>query len=63
MSTNYDELAERAEYGNLTVKHGTVRRGAEAAAEAQRLLLESSGATSADELTRFVLGCPDVTES
>ena len=60
MSTNYDELAARAERGELSVKPGTVRRGSEAAAEAQRSLMEAAGATSADELTRIVLGRPSV---
>lgn len=60
MSTNYDELAARAERGDLTVKPGTVRRGSEASVEAQRSLMEAAGATSADELTRIVLGRPSV---
>lgn len=46
MSTDYDELARRAECGELAVKHGTVRRGAEAAAEARRVLREGTGETS-----------------
>ncbi len=60
MSTNYDKLAERGERGDLKVKPGTVRRGPEAADEAQRLLMDVTGATSADELTRIVLGRPNV---
>ncbi|MCT1550055.1 hypothetical protein [Brevibacterium casei] len=51
MSTNYDELAVRAERGDLTVKPGTVRGGPQAAAEAQRLLMEAPGATSVNDLT------------
>ena len=58
MTTDYDELAARAERGDLKVKPGTVRRGPEAAAEAQRLLMESTGATSAADLTRLALGRP-----
>lgn len=54
MSTNYDELTARAECGDLKMKPGTVRRGTEAAAEAQRLLMEATGATTADELTALV---------
>lgn len=50
MSINYDELAARAERGDLTVKPGTVRQGTDAAAEAQRLLMEATGAKSADAL-------------
>lgn len=60
MSPNYDELAERAERGDLKVKPGTVRRGADAAAEAQRSLIEATGATSLDELTHIALGRPHV---
>lgn len=58
MDTNYDKLAERAERGELKVKPGTVRRGAEAASAAQRLLMEATGAVSTDELTHMVLGRP-----
>ncbi|WP_172797096.1 hypothetical protein [Devriesea agamarum] len=55
MSTIYDELAARAERGDLTVKPGTARRGTEAAVEAQRLLMEATGVTNADDLTAFVV--------
>ncbi|MBM7796718.1 ribbon-helix-helix protein, CopG family [Pseudoglutamicibacter cumminsii] len=58
MNTNYDKLAERAERGELSVKPGTVRRGPKAAEAAQRLLMEATGATSADELTHIALGRP-----
>lgn len=60
MTTNYDDLAARAERGELRVKPGTVRRGAEASAEAQRSLMEAAGVASVDELTRVVLGRPSV---
>lgn len=60
MSTNYDELAARAERGDLTIKPGTVRRGADAAADAQRSLLDATGAATLDELTHIVLGRPSV---
>ncbi len=60
MSTNYEKLAARAERGDFKVKPGTVRRGSEATAEAQRSLIEATGATSVDELTRIVLGRPSV---
>lgn len=39
MNTDYEKLADRAERGELRVKPGTVRRGSEAADEAQHLLL------------------------
>ena len=51
LSISYDDLAARAERGELMVKPGTVLRGAEAAAAAQLLLMEATGATSADDLT------------
>lgn len=57
VSTNYDELAVRAERGYLTVKPGTVRRGTKAAADAQRLVMEATGATNADDLIAFVVRC------
>lgn len=60
MSTSYDKLAARAERGDLKVTPGTVRRGPEAAAEAQRSLMEATGARSAAELTRIALGRPRV---
>lgn len=60
MSTNYDELAERAERGELAVKPGTTRHGEDAANEARRLLMEAAGVTSADELTKVALGRPSL---
>lgn len=62
MTINYNDLAARAERGELAVKPGTVRRGADAAAQAQRNLLEAAGATSLDELTRVALGRPSLGE-
>lgn len=58
MNTNYDELAARAERGELSVKPGTACRGSEAASEAQRSLIEATGAMSTDEMTRIALGRP-----
>ena len=55
MNTDYEKLADRAERGELRVKPGTVRRGSEAADEAQRLLMDADGAASVDDLTRIVL--------
>lgn len=54
MSTSYDELSARAERGDLIVKPDTLSQGPEAADTAQRLLMEATGATSADELTALV---------
>ncbi|MFF8819449.1 hypothetical protein ACF07D_15790 [Leucobacter sp. NPDC015123] len=39
--TTYEDLAERAERGDLTAIPGTARRGPEVAEEAQRLLKEA----------------------
>ena len=55
MNTDYEKLADRAERGELRVKPRTVRRGSEAADEAQRLLMDAAGAVSVDDLTRIVL--------
>ena len=55
MNTGYEKLADRAERGELRVKPGSVRRGSEAADEAQRLLMDAAGAVSVDDLTRIVL--------
>jgi hypothetical protein len=60
MSTNYDDLAARAERGGLAVKPGTVRRGPEAASDAQRLLMEATGTTSVEGMTRVALGRPSL---
>lgn len=60
MNTNYDELAARAERGELAIKPGTVRRGTDAAAEAQRLLMEATGGTSLEDMTRLALGRPSL---
>ena len=60
MTTNYDDLAARAERGELTVKPGTVLRGADAADEARRSLMDATGAADLDELTHIVLGRPSV---
>jgi len=54
----YDELAARAERGELAVKPGTIRRGADAAADAQRALMEATGATSLKEATKLAIGRP-----
>lgn len=56
MSTNYDELAARAERGELKSKPGMARRGPEVAADAQRLLMAATGATNPGEITQIALG-------
>lgn len=56
--TKDDELAARAERGELTVKPGTVRRGAAARSGAQRSLLEATGADTVPEAMRIAVGRP-----
>lgn len=57
MSYDDDDLAARAERGELRVKPGGINlRGDAAAVEAQRLLMEATGAMSVGELTGIVLG-------
>lgn len=58
MSTNYDELAERAERGELALKPGSSLRGAAAAEEARRVLMAATGAASVEDVTRIALGRP-----
>lgn len=60
MSTEYDDLARGAERGELSVKPGTARHGTDATGEAQRLLLEATGTTNTEELTRIALGRPSL---
>lgn len=55
---DYDELADRAEHGGLTVKPGTIRRGPEAAEAARVALTETTGATTVEEATRIAVGRP-----
>ena len=57
---DYDELAGRAERGELPVIAGTVLAGAAAAAAGQQMLLEATGASNVDEATRIALGRPRV---
>lgn len=63
MSTNYDELAARAERGELKVVPGTERHGAEAMQQAREELLAASGATSPEEFIRMAMGRPPVGEN
>lgn len=61
-TTDYDDLAERAERGELTIKPGTIRRGVAAAAEAQRLLMDASGTDTLDDMNRIARGGPSLGE-
>lgn len=58
LDRDYDELTARAERGELKVKPGTVLRGSDAADEAQRLLMEATGATTTEEMARIALEQP-----
>lgn len=62
MSTNYEELAARAERGELKPKKGTAKYGQEAVNAARSQLLAASGAQSVEEFTRMALGRPAVGE-
>lgn len=58
MNSKYEDLAARAAQGDLTIKPGTTVRGTGAAEQARALLLEATGTTSTEELTRVALGRP-----
>ena len=58
----YAELADMAERGELRPV-GRAKRGPEAAAEGQRLLMEATGASSVEETFRLSLGRPPVAEA
>lgn len=62
MSTNtdYEALADRAEAGRLAPKPDTLRRGAEARAEAARVLMAATGATRVEDVVPLALGRPRV---
>lgn len=54
----YDELAARAERGELSIKAGTLRRGPAARDETHRALMEATGATTTAEAKRIAVGRP-----
>lgn len=60
MSANYEDLAARAERGELAVKTGTVRRGDEARAHAREALMEATGTATLDDAIRLAVGRPPV---
>lgn len=60
MMTNQDELAARAERGELKVKPGTVRRGAAARSAARDSLMEATGADTVAEALQLAVGRPRV---
>ena len=56
--TDYEELARRAERGELPVKAGTVQRGAAAVAQSQELLMQATGTTTIEDAVAVALA-PD----
>lgn len=56
----YEELAARAERGDLAVKPGTVRRGKSARADARSALMKATGATSPEDAVHLAVGRPSV---
>ena len=58
----YAELAERAERAELRPV-GNAKRGAEAAAEGRRLIMEATGASSVEGAFHLALGRPPVAEA
>lgn len=59
----YEALDDAITHGFVKVKPGTRRRGADAAREAQKLLIAATGATSPDEVIPIALGRPPVGSS
>ena len=55
---DYDELAGRAERGELPVISGTALVGAAAAAAGRQMLLDATGASDLEEATQIALGRP-----
>lgn len=55
-----DELAARAERGELAVKPGTIRRGDAAAIEARNALMAATGAATPQEAVQLSMGRPPV---
>lgn len=56
----YEELARRAEAGELRPIPGTILRGEAAAAEATALLMAATGAQTPEEAARLAVGRPRV---
>jgi hypothetical protein len=54
--TDYDELAARAERGELTPIPGTARRGSTAAVAGRADLMAATGADTLDEAVAIALG-------
>lgn len=63
MHEKYEDLAARAERGELRAKPGTIKRGSAAREAARSALLEATGAASLEEATELALGRPRVGEN
>ncbi|MDO4019987.1 hypothetical protein [Clavibacter michiganensis] len=60
--TNYDELAVRAERGELPLIPGTQRRGHAARAETRAMLMDATGTDSLTAAIAVALGRPRLNE-
>ncbi len=60
--TNYDELAVRAERGELALIPGTQRRSRAARTEAQAMLMDATGTHSLTAAIAVALGRPRLNE-
>lgn len=60
--TDYDDLAARAEAGDLQPVSGTALRGAGAAGTGRAALLAATGADNVEDATRIALGRPRLGE-
>ncbi len=58
----YDDLAARAEAGDLQSVRGTTRRGAAAADAGRAALLAATGSSSVEDATALALGRPRLDE-
>lgn len=56
--SEYDDLADRAERGELTIRPETVRRGRAAADHGRQALMAATGQSTVEDATRVALGRP-----
>lgn len=55
MERDYESLADAAERGELQPDPKSIKRGAEATAEARKLLMEATGVVDLDEFAKHFL--------
>ena len=60
--TAYDDLAARAEAGDLQPVPGSIRRGSAAAGSGRAALLAATGAATVEDATRMAVGRPRLGE-